>query len=119
MGKAFIQASMDINITYDEESAPDKEELRTKLEESINKWADSKEHLLDREIEVYVRGGKKQMAEELTYKLTIFLRLTYEADEVPKGTELREELDLLAKSWASAECDIWKCVTHTIAVNVT
>jgi hypothetical protein len=50
---------MDINITYDEEKAPEKDDLRAKLEESINKWADSKEHLLDREIEVYVRGGKK------------------------------------------------------------
>ena len=59
------------------------------------------------------------MAEELTYKLTIFLRLTYEADKVPKGAELREELSELAKNWAEAECDIWKCLNHTIAVNVT
>lgn len=59
------------------------------------------------------------MAEELTYKLTIFLRLTYEADKVPLGTELREQLDEVAKNWAASECDIWKCVTHTIAVNVT
>lgn len=59
MGKAFIQASMDINITYDEDSAPEKDELRSKLEESINKWADGKDGLLEREIEVYVRGGKK------------------------------------------------------------
>ena len=50
---------MDINITYDEDSAPEKDELRSKLEESINKWADGKDGLLEREIEVYVRGGKK------------------------------------------------------------
>lgn len=59
MGKAYIQAAMDINITYDEEKAPDKDELRVKLEEAINKWADGREGLLEREIEVYIRGGKK------------------------------------------------------------
>lgn len=56
---------------------------------------------------------------ELTYKLTIFMRLMYEADKVPKGAELREELTEVAKSWAAEECDIWECLNHTIAVNVT
>lgn len=59
MGTAYIQAAVDINITYDEDDAPNKDELRDKLEEAIKNWADTREGLLEREIEVYVRGGKK------------------------------------------------------------
>lgn len=56
---------------------------------------------------------------EVTYKLTIFLRLMFDADKVPKGVDLREELIKAADDWALKECDIWKCVNHTTAVNVT
>jgi len=59
MAKAFIQASMDINITYDEANAPNKDELRDKLEEAIKKWTEDRDGVLGSEIEVYVRGGKK------------------------------------------------------------
>lgn len=59
MAKAFIQAAMDINITYDEDNAPDKDELRNKLEEAIKKWTEDRDGVLESEIEVYVRGGKK------------------------------------------------------------
>jgi len=59
MAKAFIQAAMDINITYDEDNAPDKDELRNKLEETIKKWTEDRDGVLESEIEVYVRGGKK------------------------------------------------------------
>jgi len=59
MAKAFIQAAMDINITYDEDNAPDKDELRDKLEEAIKKWCEDRDGVLESEIEVYVRGGKK------------------------------------------------------------
>jgi len=56
---------------------------------------------------------------EVTYKLTIFLRLTFDADKVPLGAALREELIKAANDWAVKECDIWKCLKHTTAVNVT
>ena len=59
MAKAFIQAAMDINITYDEDNAPDKDDLRNKLEETIKKWTEDRDGVLESEIEVYVRGGKK------------------------------------------------------------
>ena len=59
MGTAYIQAAIDINITYDEDKVHDKEELRKKLEEAITHWCDNKEGMVKREIEVYVRGGKK------------------------------------------------------------
>lgn len=56
---------------------------------------------------------------EVTYKLTIFLRLTFDADKVPKGVELREELLKEAESWATKQCGIQKCIKFTTAVNVT
>lgn len=59
MGTAYIQAAIDINITYDEDQGPDKEELRVKLEEAITHWCDNRDGMVKREIEVYVRGGKK------------------------------------------------------------
>ncbi|MBE9482427.1 MAG: hypothetical protein IMY88_01960 [Chloroflexi bacterium] len=56
---------------------------------------------------------------EVTLKLTIFLRLYYEADKVPKGVELREELLKVAETWATERCDTHECIKYTTAVNVT
>ena len=56
---------------------------------------------------------------EVTYKLTIFLRLYYEAEKVPKGAELREQLLHAAETWATEQCGIKKCIKYTTAVNVT
>ena len=59
MAKAFCQVAVDVVLTYDEDSAPSKDELYDRLEKVITDWADGEDGLLEREIEVYMRGGKK------------------------------------------------------------
>lgn len=59
MAKAFCQVAIDVILTYDEDTAPTKDELRDRLEKEILSWADGEDGLLEREIEVYMRGGKK------------------------------------------------------------
>lgn len=56
---------------------------------------------------------------EVTLKLTIFMRLIYEADKVPKGVDLREDLLKSAEIWATKECGNQICLKYTTAVNIS
>ncbi len=58
MARTFCQASIDLTLTYDEDDAPSKDELREQMEKEMEKWL-IKAGPIEQEIEIYVRGGKK------------------------------------------------------------
>lgn len=57
--------------------------------------------------------------EDVTYKGTIFLRLTYDADKVPKVAALRDCLQKVMEDWSTKECDEWKCSKSITKVETT
>ena len=56
---------------------------------------------------------------DITYKGTVFLRLTYDADKVPKVAALRDCIQKIMEEWCAKECDEWKCSEHTTKVETT
>ncbi len=56
---------------------------------------------------------------DVTYKLTVFLRLTYDADKAPKVAELTDDLKQEMEDWCKAECEVGKCHTYTTKVEAT